>query len=331
MPFAAIPTAPSVTVVIVNYNGGEVVLRCLEALHQQQFRDFATVVVDNHSSDDSPQWIAQQHPWVQLLRLTSNKGFAGGVNHALTTCVHSNLVALLNPDAFPDPLWLAQLASAAHTYPEFAAFGSRMYSDDAQHVLDGVGDVYHASGLVWRKGHGQGDDDRYNTPSEIFAPCAAAALYRTDALQSIGNFDEDFFLYVEDVDVGFRLRLAGYRSMYVPSAKVRHLGSAIVGKHSESQVYHGHRNLVWVFVQNMPGILFWLLLPLHIALNGVALLWFALKGQGRIIVRSKWDALRGLPRAWRKRQAIQSRRSVSTRTVARALCWTALPKRDRSS
>lgn len=329
MPLADQPSSPSVTVVIVNFNGGEVVLHCLAALQQQQFRDFVTVVVDNHSSDASAELIGQQHPWVILQRLSSNKGFAGGVNHALTTSVHSDLVVLLNPDAYPDPQWLEQLVLAARNHPEYGAFGSRMYSDEALHILDGVGDVYHVSGLVWRQGHGQQDEDRYNTPAEIFAPCAAAALYRTQALRTIGYFDEDFFLYVEDVDVGFRLRLAGFRSMYVPSAKVRHVGSAIVGKHSDSQIYHGHRNLVWVFVQNMPGPLFWLLLPLHIALNGWTLIWFSLKGQGRTITRSKWDAIKGLPRAWRKRRSIQSKRSVRVAEVGRALSWTAIPKRFR--
>lgn len=327
MPLADQPSSPSVTVVIVNFNGGEVVLHCLAALQQQQFRDFVTVVVDNHSSDASAELIGQQHPWVILQRLSSNKGFAGGVNHALTTSVHSDLVVLLNPDAYPDPQWLEQLVLAARNHPEYGAFGSRMYSDEALHILDGVGDVYHVSGLVWRQGHGQQDEDRYNTPAEIFAPCAAAALYRTQALRTIGYFDEDFFLYVEDVDVGFRLRLAGFRSMYVPSAKVRHVGSAIVGKHSDSQIYHGHRNLVWVFFKNMPTALLMLFLPLHLALNVVSLLAFSAGGRAQTIFRAKRDALLGISHFWSKRRLIQRHRKASVLAIAKSMRWSPFGRR----
>ena len=322
-------SAPMVTIIIVNYNGGEVILRCLAALRQQSFQSFQTVVVDNHSTDDSVYAIQRLHSWVRLLALPTNKGFAGGVNHALTQSTTTELIALLNPDAFPSTDWLSQLVRAANHHPEYAAFGSRMFSDEAMRTLDGVGDVYHASGLPWRQGHGQPNTKQYDQSLEIFAPCAAAALYRTTALRKIGCFDEDFFLYVEDVDVGFRMRLAGYKSLYVADAKVWHIGSAIVGKHSDSQIYHGHRNLVWVFVKNMPSTLFWLLLPLHLVLNLATLFWFSLKGQGRIIVRSKWDAISGLPRAWKKRKVIQSSRTASTKSIALALRWTLLSWRYR--
>ncbi len=318
-----------VAVIIVNYNGGDVILQCLTALQHQKFRDFQTVVVDNHSTDTSLSAIQRDFPWVRLLALETNRGFAGGVNHALRECPHGSLVALLNPDAFPAPDWLANLVAAADQHPQYAAFGSRMFSDEAMQALDGVGDVYHISGLPWRQGHGQPNSTRYDRSTDIFAPCAAAALYRADALNAVGCFDEDLFLYAEDVDVGFRLQLAGYRSLYVADARVWHVGSVFVGKHSDFQIYHGHRNLVWVFVKNMPGLLFWLALPLHVALNIVSILWFTLKGQGRVILRAKWDALRGLTHFWGKRKTIQSLRKASTTSIAKALRWSMLRRRYR--
>lgn len=316
-----------VTVVIVNYNGGEVVLRCLAALQRQQFREFQTIVVDNHSTDSSVEAIECQFPSVHIQRLDTNLGFAGGVNYALKRHVKSPLVALLNPDAFPATDWLANLVLVAAQFPEFAAFGSRMFSDESMQHLDGVGDIYHVSGLPWRQGHGRADSNRYDHRSEIFAPCAAAALYRTEPLRLIGCFDEDLFLYTEDVDVGFRLRLAGYRCLYVPEARVWHVGSVFVGKHSDFQIYHGHRNLVWVFLKNMPAALLMLLIPVHLALTVVSLLVFSARGQARTIFRAKWDAMLGIPYFWGKRKFVQRHRKASVLAIAKSLRWNPFGRR----
>lgn len=321
------PAAPQVTVVIVNYNGGDMICQCLAALSRQRFTDFATIVVDNASSDGSCAAIQERFPLVRLLPLTRNVGFAGGVNHALRVSALGSWVVLLNPDAFPLPDWLGNLVASAQSHPDHAAFGSRMFSDESHARLDGVGDAYHVSGLPWRVGHGSLDSSRYDQEMDIFAPCAAAALYRVSALKAVGLLDEDFFLYVEDIDLGFRLQLAGYRALYVPDAQVLHLGSAFVGKHSDFQLYHGHRNLVWVYAKNMPGILFWMFLPAHIALNIVTLIWFALRGQGAVIWRAKRDALRALPQIWKKRTAIQASRRVSSWRVLPLLAWNPFTRR----
>jgi len=179
--------------------------------------------------------------------------------------------------------------------------------------------------LVWRNGHGLSEllVGEKAEEQEIFSPCAAAALYRRDALLKVGGFDEDFFCYTEDVDLGFRLRLRGYRCMYVPKSIVYHVGSGTTGsQHSEFAIYHGHRNLVWTFIKNMPGWLFWLCLPVHIAMNIVSIFWFAYRGLGRVVVKAKWDALLGVSSMWRKRQKIQQQRDVSIRTI-----WHLLDKR----
>ncbi|MES2949191.1 MAG: glycosyltransferase family 2 protein [Pseudomonadota bacterium] len=310
-----------VTIVIVNFNGGDMISQCLAAVERQRFREFVTVVVDNNSTDNSVSSIQQNHPAVIVLSPGANLGFAGGVNHALRQVELGQWVALLNPDAFPHEDWLGNLVSSGQRHPEHAAFGSRMFSDTDHQYLDGIGDAYHFSGLPWRNGHGCANSARYDEEREIFAPCAAAALYRTAALEEVGLLDEEFFLYVEDVDLGFRLRLAGYRAMYVPTATIQHVGSAFVGKHSDSQIYHGHRNLVWAYVKNMPGVLFWIFLPVHISLNVVTLLWFSLRGSGSVIFRAKRDAILGLRHFWKKRQSIQSASKASTWSILAQLSW----------
>lgn len=328
---ATVEDPPLVTVIVVNYNGGEMIDQCLTTLKRQSFKNFVTIVVDNHSTDDSVTSIRRNHPEVVILQLDRNLGFAGGVNHALNNRALGPWVALLNPDAFPNVDWLENLISSAQKHPEYAAFGSRMFSDIGHKKLDGVGDVYHVSGLPWRKGHGTNNSCQYDRESEIFAPCAAAALYSVTALQTVGLMDEDFFLYVEDIDLGFRLRLAGYRALYVPNAEILHLGSAIVGKHSDFQIYHGHRNLVWVYIKNMPGVLFWILLPLHITLNIATLIWFGLRGHGDVILRAKRDAIMGIPHFWKKRLKIQAIRKANIWCILRQLTWNPFNTRPSSA
>lgn len=316
----------TVTVIIVNWNSGELLAKCLEHLQNQTISPDRVLVLDNLSSDDSAACV-ERFENVTMLRMAGNLGFARGNNVALNQC-DTEYVALLNPDAIPEPDWLQSLLAAASVQPDVAAFGSRLLRAESPEILDGIGDGYLISGKVRRKRHGQRLHPKDLTAQEIFSPCAAAALYRRQAVLDIGGFDDDFFCYVEDVDLGFRLRLAGHRAMYVPAAAVLHVGSASTGgQHSDFSVYHGHRNLVWTFMKNMPGSLFWLLLPLHVALNMVSIAWFALRGQGGVILRAKRDALSGLPKMWRKRQQIQKARLASIGDIWRVLDKRLLPIR----
>ncbi len=309
-----------VTVVIVNWNGEPFLERCLSALMCQTVKPHEIILVDNASSDGSLE-IARRFPSVRVLKQDQNTGFARGNNLAIAVAAEdSEWLALINPDAFAKPRWLEALLAAAENNPSFDVFGSKLVNAIEPTLLDGAGDAYHISGLVWRMGHGLAMSTVAEQECEVFSPCAAAALYRCSALRELGGFDEDYFCYVEDVDLGFRLRLAGYRCLYVPQSVAYHVGSGTTGgQHSDFAMYHGHRNLVWTFVKDMPGILFWLLLPLHISLNLVSMLWFALHGQGRVILRAKRDALWGLPTVWRKRRTIQKTRVASIGAVWRKL------------
>lgn len=306
------------TVVIVNWNSGSLLARCLQCLREQTVAPSAVLVVDNASTDRSlgllPAWDR-----MTVLRMNDNLGFAAGNNRAIAQC-STEYVALLNPDAFAEPDWLAKLLQAAQAHPEAAAFGSRQVCDENPAILDGTGDCYHWSGLAWRESHGQKQTPDHLLEREIFAPCAAAALYRRSALQQAGGFDERYFCYFEDVDLGFRLRLAGHTARYVPGAVVRHVGSATTGgQRSDFATLHGHRNMTWTFVKNMPGILFWGLLPLHLAAHLAGCLMLATRGQALTAGRARWQALRGLSLAWQQRQALQNRRKASIASIWRAL------------
>jgi len=305
-----------VTVVIVNWNGDRFLERCLSALLAQTVAPHEIILVDNASSDSSLD-IVQRFPSVRLLGQNENLGFARGNNLAIeAAAAESQWIALLNPDAFVEPCWLETLLLAVRDYPAFDVFGSKLVNAADPAVLDGAGDAYHVSGRVWRISRGEQMSFISEQVREVFSPCAAAALYRRKALLEVGGFDEDFFCYVEDVDLGFRLRLAGYCCLYVPSSVAHHVGSGTTGgQHSDFATYHGHRNLVWTYVKNMPAVLFWTFLPLHLAMNLAALLVVTLRGQGAVIFRAKRDAVLGLPKMWNKRRQVQRNRVVSWRAI----------------
>lgn len=312
IPAEGVTISERIAVIVVSFNSGATLTRCLESIRRQNLLPHRVIIVDNASVDDSATAAAKIYPDFSFIFLPKNTGFAAANNYAARMADDCEWLALLNPDAYAAHDWLENLCSATKKNPEFVFFGSRMLMARNPARIDGVGDIYHVSGLVWRRGYGNIAVNNALAPEEIFSPCAAAALYRRKEFLEVSGFDETFFCYMEDVDFGFRLRLRGLRCLYVPDAIVHHEGSASTGgQHSDFAVYHGHRNLVWVFVKNMPGLLFWLLLPLHLLLNVGTVVWFAMRGQGRVILRAKWDALKGLSKIWTKRRQVQANRVLS--------------------
>jgi GT2 family glycosyltransferase/peptidoglycan/LPS O-acetylase OafA/YrhL len=308
----------TVGVVIVNANAGHYLALVLESLRNQTVPPHRIVVVDNASTDGSLEGLAERFPTVEFVALGYNSGFAAANNLAVDRCSDCEFIALLNPDAFPEPQWLETLLTAAAEHPECAFFGSRLVRDADPTTLDGTGDLYHVSGMAWRRD--QGELASTGRPEgETFSACAAAALYRREAFVEVGGFDESFFCYYEDTDLAFRLRLAGHGCLYIPGAVARHVGSATTGLLSDFTIYHSSRNQIWTFVKNMPGPLFWLYLPQHLLVNILTTFVYAIHGQGRAAVRGKRDALRGLPRVLADRRRIQGARVAPIGAIRNAM------------
>lgn len=295
-------------------------MQCLDRLAQQTFKDFEVVLVDNGSKDKSLLGLEEKYPTLNLRVecLESNRGFAAA-NNLGARLARGQWLALLNSDAFPEPDWLEKLLQAAESNPEFSFFASRQLQANAPHLLDGAGDALHISGLAWRRCADFPAAQFGLEPEEVFSPCAAAALYSRRAFLQVGGFDEDFFSYHEDVDLGFRLRLQGFRCLYVPDAVVHHIGSATLGAKSDFERYHWQRNFIWSFVQNMPSALLWEALPAHLMANFIFQLHFTLRGRGGVLLKAKMDAMRGLSRALRKRREIQKTRKVSSMELLRIM------------
>jgi GT2 family glycosyltransferase len=317
----------SVAVVVVNFNGGKYLPRCLRTIETQSHRPDHVIVVDNASTDGSLSDAQSSFPQFQYIANSTNAGFAAANNQAFDICssLKVEFVALLNPDAFAAPDWLATLLAAANTGAAYASWASCLLRADAPTEVDGLGDTYHICGRAWRRRHGKALDRAWLVDRDVFCACGAAALYRLDAIRSVGGFDSDLFCYMEDVDLGFRLRLMGYSCRLVAAAKVEHVGSGLSGYRSATATYYGQRNLVWVFAKNMPASLIWMLLPLHIIMNAMMVVACALRGQFAVVARAKVDALKGLRGVQAKRRAVQISAIAPTSAIWRALSKSLVP------
>ena len=318
---------PWVRIIIVNYNSGDYLNKCIESLLAQTFGDFETVIVDNASTDDSLTALQLDDPRFWIERAGSNLGFAAANNLGARGC-KASWIATLNPDAFPNETWLESLHASTLKYPGIAMFGSTqiMLADPSK--LDGCGDVYSFLGMPWRGGYGHPSNSISKT-GETFSPCAAAALYARRAFEDVGGFDESFFCYLEDVDLGFRLRLLGERCIQVHDAVVRHEGSATSGRRSHFTLYHSARNRIWVILKNLPGPLLLLLFPLHILATAWLLLRVHDKSWRKATFAGVRSGLANIRSVLQSRTVIQRRRKISIAQVAKALNWNINALRER--
>lgn len=309
--------APLVSIIVLTYNGAPWLDTCLAAIQAQTFQDYEVILTDSGSTDGSVEAAEKKYArWLtRVERLECNLGFSVANNRA-ARLARGQWLIFLNNDAYPDPNWLSSLIAVSEAHPDFQFFASRLLQANDLAHLDGAGDVYHVGGLAWRRFYNQPSTQFGLTSGEVFSPCGAAAMYARELFLEAGGFDEDFFTYMEDLDLGFRLRLRGARCFYVAEAVVRHVGSATIGIRSNFAVYYGHRNMVWVYAKDMPSTLYWRYLPEHLLANFIPIVYFTLRGRGRAIWRAKIDAVRGLGLMLHKRREIQKTRRADPSELA---------------
>jgi GT2 family glycosyltransferase len=317
-------SSPLVSVIIVNWNGREYLPACLDSLRGQSFRDFEVIIVDNGSSDGSRELLQASYPWVIVVPLSSNTGFAGG-NNAGFVMSRGMYVVTLNNDTRVEPAWLAELVAAAETGPDVGMVASRICSWDDPDLIDSLGVA------VCRDGMSRGSRRRSSVSGlslakceDILFPSACAALYRRDMIEQIGFFDDDFFAYCEDTDLGLRGRLAGWRAVLARDAVVYHRYSRSGGEFSSFKLYLVERNHFWAAMKSFPvGMLlalpFWTMVRYLVQ----ARLVLYSKGAGaqfrtapasallKALVRGVCDAARGLPHLVRKRRLVMRTRALT--------------------
>ncbi len=244
-----------VDVIIVNWNGRHLLGHCLDALARSEGVEPSVTVYDNGSVDGSVDLLITRYAWVRLIRGDRNVGFAPAVNAAARATTGRYLV-LLNNDTEVDPAWLAELVRAAESDPGVVLVASQMVFWSDSTVIQSAGIDIDRCGIAWDRLGGRPVVEDPG-PGEIFGPSGGAALYRRAMLDEVGLFDEDFFAYLEDVDLAWRARLAGWRCLYVPNARVRHHHSATGQEGSPLKNYLLSRNKVWTVAKNYPWLDFY--------------------------------------------------------------------------
>ncbi|WP_321491139.1 glycosyltransferase family 2 protein [uncultured Hyphomonas sp.] len=311
---------PVFSVVIVNYNGGAYVQAALDSLGGQTRRDFEVLLVDNASTDgsvDNPD--VADLPAFTLMAETENHGYARGTNLGARRA-KGEWIVCLNPDAVADPDFLDKIADGIRRHPGVGMFASAQYNLEDPSLLDGAGDAYLIFGIPWRGGFLRPATEMPEE-GECFSPCGAGAVFRRELFLAHGGFDEEFFCYCEDVDLGFRLRLAGDTCIFLPRAVIHHVGGGLSGRASDFSIYHGTRNRVWTYAKDMPGPILWLTLPGHITLSLYLLMRGAMVGRVRETWRGMRDGLKDAARMRRKGQETRRSSRVPLWRLARTMAW----------
>ncbi|MEY8337826.1 glycosyltransferase family 2 protein [Lachnospiraceae bacterium 62-35] len=238
-----------VTIVIPNYNGLAFMEPCMEALDKQTYQGFDVLVVDNGSQDGSVEWLKERE--IPTIFLNENTGFSGAVNRGIRAA-KTPYVILLNNDTQVRPDYVRELVRCMERSPKIFSVSSRMIQSSNPSLIDDAGDMYSLMGWAYQRGTGQSVKG-YRKPRRIFSACAGAAIYRRAVFDEIGYFDEMHFAYLEDMDIGFRARIAGYDNLYCPKAEVYHVGSGTSGsKYNSFKVRLAARNNVYLNYKNMP-------------------------------------------------------------------------------
>jgi GT2 family glycosyltransferase len=305
-----------ISIIVLSYNSGAYIQRCLDAL--KPF-DAEIVLADNGSAGFKAAALRKANPKVKVLPIGINLGFAGGNNRAVYHTT-GDWLGFINPDAFADPAWYDAMRAAITANPDVAMFTSLQIDAMDARRMDGRGDGMTFFGFPYRAGFGRPVPPRLKSV-EVFSPCGAAFVIRRDLFEALGGFDERFFCYCEDADLGFRARLLGHRCLFVPEAQVAHIGSASTGVRSDFALYHGYRNRIWLYLKNMPLALLIPTLPIHIALTLIGAIKDSITGRGRPAWRGIGDAFKGLGPIFRSREHIQASRQIKALRLAKVLTW----------
>ncbi|PKP61969.1 glycosyltransferase family 2 protein [Candidatus Atribacteria bacterium HGW-Atribacteria-1] len=303
---------PKVAIIVLNWNGKQDTIECLESLKQITYSNYEILLVDNGSTDGSVKYFKERYPEIEIIVNEENLGFAEGNNIAMKVALKDKYVkyiALLNNDTKVEPYWLEELVKVAESDERVGSCQSKMLLMSNPMVVDAVGISITRSGGAIQDGYETRDIGQYDQVKEIFGVCAGAALYRREMLTQIGLFDEDFFAYYEDVDLALRARLAGWKSMYVPKAIVYHVHSATFGKNSPFKLYFLTRNEYYYKIKNLPTsilIRFLMIKPIVVALR---ILGFIKNKEVQLIkpyMRGNFDAFKNIPKMFKKRKKIRS-------------------------
>lgn len=261
-------------VIIPNYNGANLLRGALRSLQGQSIDNFRIVVVDDGSTEPGIEDIARDYKSIQIIRRSKNGGYAAAVNDGIRATADCKYVILLNNDTIVAYEFVEELYKSIEAKPDAFSVQARMISNSNKNVLDDAGDFYNVFGYAFARGKGK-NVIKYCSPSGVFSACGGASIYRREVFSKIGVFDDNFFAYLEDVDIGYRALLYGYKNYYEPRAVVYHIGSATSGStHNAFKVRLAARNSIYVYYKNQPWWQRALLFFPHLIGRGIKRLYF---------------------------------------------------------
>jgi GT2 family glycosyltransferase len=329
-------------VVVVTWNRRDLLRSCLQSLTRQNLNQpFEVVVVDNGSDDGSPEMVLQEYGksttfppkfTLRLIRNSQNRGFCAANNQGFAVS-DTEFVALLNNDAEADSDWLEKLATAFDGRADIGMAASKILVHEDPRRIDKAGHLIYLDGQNRGRGSGELDEGQYDRVEEILWPDGCAAMYRRTMLDEIGGFDEDFFAYADDAELGLRARIAGWQCLYIPEAVVRHHRGATLGVRSSKRLELIERNRVLLAAKLFPWSLLWLN-GVYYAMRLGAGVWAAITRQGEVgkypgirgklqaafaVLKGDWQALPLLPRMLAKRRDVERIRKLSPREVRRLI------------
>jgi GT2 family glycosyltransferase len=340
-------SVPRIRVVVVNWNRRELLRACLQSLAAQTHESFEVLVVDNASADGSVELIQELTPSypvpLLLIRNSENRGFCAANNQGFVGA-RNEFIALLNNDAEAEPNWLRAMEEAIRTAPEIGMVATKIRVWEEPRRIDKCGHLIYPDGQNRGRGTGQLDRGQFDSVEEVLWPDGCAALYRRAMLDEIGGFDEDFFAYADDAELGLRARWAGWKCLYTPHAEVRHHRGATLGLGSGKRLTLIERNRVLLAVKMFPGNLLWAN-GAYLILRVTAGLWAALRNRGEVRhykgtqgkLTAAWGLIRGtlsavpmLPAMLRKRSAFRPKRKLTSSEMRRLLLAHRIPLKELS-
>jgi GT2 family glycosyltransferase len=301
---------PTVSVVVLNWNGVHLLPGCLDSLRAQTFRDFEIIMPDNGSTDGSLELVAARYSEVQVIRFPGNTGFCLAMNAGLRASRGEFLLSL-NNDTELEARCLGELVEAMQSDAGLGMAAPKMVYHDDPGLINSAGHACGPDGVVVDIGRGQPDGEWFNRPREVLGACAGAALYRRQMLAQVGLFDPDFFISYEDADLNWRAQWAGWRARYVPTAVVRHREGISRGIRSRRAVFLGMRNGIHVWTKDWPLRSLW---------RHRGAIWGGWRASARGLIGRReagllaavvWGALGQTPRMLSRRRRIGSTRAVS--------------------
>jgi len=333
---------PLISVIVLTCNGREHLEECLTALRNQTYPRVEIILVVNGSRDDSARFVRKRFgAAVRVIELPENRGYTGGNNIGLKSA-RGDYIAFLNDDTRVDLRWLEEMHKALESKPEFGMVACKIVSYYDPEIIDNVGHLVFRDGTFRGRGRLENDRGQYDRQEEVLAPSGCAFMTRRDILDRVGGFDEDLFIYGDDADLSLRVRLAGWKVIYVPGALVFHKYSATTGPYSPFKAFLVERNRFWLTVKCFPiGAL--LLSPFFIFLRLIFQAYGAVSGRGAagkycrqyspfsllgILIKANLAGLAGLPKMWKKRREIKSLQEVSDREFYRWLKKFSLSARE---